>query len=59
MPLPGSDGDAPDAFAARRLDEVIVELRERMKVPLSEIFPPPPRSNRATEPKLPISKEPT
>jgi membrane protein len=59
MPLPGSDGDAPDAFAARRLDEVIAELRERMKVPLSEIFPPPPRSDRATDPKLPVSKEPT
>jgi len=59
MPLPGSDGDAPDAFAARRLDEVIAELRERMKVPLSEIFPPPPRSNRATEPEQPAPKDPT
>ena len=53
-PLPGSAGDAPDACAARRLDEVIADLRERMKVPLSEIFPPPPRSNQAAEPKLPV-----
>ncbi len=58
-PLPGNGGDAPDADAARRLDEVIAELRERMKVPLSEIFPAPPRSNQATDPKLPVSKEPT
>jgi len=59
MPLPGSDGAAPDALAARRLDEVIAELRERMKVPLSEIFPAPPRSNQAPEPQLPVSREPT
>jgi hypothetical protein len=59
MPLPGSDGAAPDAFAARRLDEVIAELRERMKVPLSEIFPAQPRSNQAPEPKPPVSREST
>ncbi len=58
-PLPGSDGDAPDAYAARRLDEVIAGLRERMKVPLSEIFPPLPRSDQATESNPPVSKEST
>ena len=58
-PLPGSSGDAPDADAARRLDAVIAELRERMKVPLSEIFPPPPRSNQGIDFKPPVSKEST
>lgn len=57
--LPGSAAEAPDAVASRWLDEVIAELRERMNVPLGEIFPPPPRSNEATEPKSPVSKEPS
>jgi membrane protein len=52
-PLPGSAGQAPDAVASRRLDQVMAELRERMNVPLSEIFPAPPRSNQATEPESP------
>jgi membrane protein len=34
-----------DAAATRRLDEARAELAERLRVPLVEIFPPPPRSN--------------
>jgi membrane protein len=58
-PLPDNGGDAPDAAASRRLDQVIATLRERMNVPLSEIFPSVARSNQSTESKLPVSKEPS
>jgi membrane protein len=56
-PLPGGDGVAPDSVASRRLDDVVELLRERMNVPLSEIFPSVPRSNQAAQPDLPVSKE--
>jgi membrane protein len=56
-PLPGSDGDAADSVASRRLDEVVASLHERMNVPLSEIFPPLPRSDRTAESQPPVSKD--
>ena len=58
-PLPDNGGHAPDTVASRRLDQVIATLRERMNVPLSEIFPSVARSNQSTESKLPVSKEPS
>lgn len=56
-PLPGSDGEAPDSVASRRLDDVVAALRERMNVPLSEIFPPAARSNQAGESQPHVFKE--
>ena len=44
LPLPGEE---PTVSAV--LDEVNADVRERLSRPLSEIFPPPVRSNAGNE----------
>jgi len=55
-PLPDSE-QALDAGATRMLDAAIASLHDRLNMPLSEIFPLDARSNEATAPALPDSKD--